>query len=188
MNVGYARVSTNDQSLLRQEQELTAAGCETVYQEKVSAARGTNRPEWDACLRALRRGDTLVVVELSRLGRSSGQLADLLDDLQDRGIELRILNLGVDTSTPAGRLVFSIISAVAQLELDYLRERTRSGLAAARQQGRVGGSKRQITDKQIKKAHQLYDEGRFSMTEIARIVDVSRPTLYRHLRFGGDAS
>lgn len=136
---GYARVSTGDQDLGRQLDELTAAGCERIWSEAASGKRGADRPEWDAALSHLRTGDTLVVVELSRLGRNAGDLARLAEQMDDQQIALRILNLGLDTSTPAGRLVYSIIAAVAQMERELLVERTVSGLKAARARGRVGG-------------------------------------------------
>jgi DNA invertase Pin-like site-specific DNA recombinase len=137
--IGYARVSTPDQSLERQLDELRALGCSRVFAEAASGKRGAHRPEWDACLAHLRPGDTLVVVELSRLGRNTGDLGRLLDHLDEHNIALRILNLGIDTRTPAGRLIFTLIGAVAAMERDLLIERTQSGLAAARARGRVGG-------------------------------------------------
>src|SRR5271154_2486014 len=105
--LGYARVSTTDQSLDRQKDELTAAGADTIYSDVGSGKRDAPRPGWDECLRSLRKGDTLTVTELSRLGRSTSQLSTLADDLRDRGVALRILNLGIDTATPAGKLVYS---------------------------------------------------------------------------------
>jgi DNA invertase Pin-like site-specific DNA recombinase len=133
--IGYARVSTPDQSLDRQLDELHALGCSRVFAEAASGKRGAHRPEWDACLAHLRAGDTLVVVELSRLGRNTGDLGRLLDHLDEHNIALRILNLGIDTRTPAGRLIFTIIGAVAAMERELLIERTQSGLAAARARG-----------------------------------------------------
>src|SRR6478752_3065898 len=121
-SIGYARVSTADQSLDRQLDELRAHGCERVFAEAASGKRGAHRPLWEACLAHLRGGDTLVVVELSRLGRNTGDLGRLLDDLHLRGIALRILNLGVDTRTAAGRLIFTIVGAVASMERELLVE------------------------------------------------------------------
>lgn len=188
MLIGYARVSTKDQVLDRQRAELQAAGCKKVYTEKASGKKGADRPRWDSCNEHLRAGDCLVVTELSRLGRNTGNLAALADDLKDREVGLRILNLGIDTETAAGKLIFTVIAGVAEMERELLIERTLSGLAAARADGRVGGRRRSITDKQIAKAQALYDEHRFTMAEIARHVDSTPGTLYRYLEIGGEAS
>ena len=180
MIIGYARVSTSEQSLERQTDELTAAGAEKVVSEVASGKRDANRPQWDELVRSLRTGDTLVVTELSRLGRSTSQLSALADDLNAHGVALRILNLGIDTATPAGKLVYSIIAAVAEMERDLLIERTSSGLAAARARGRSGGRRREFSDAKVNKARKLYSQG-LSMTDIARTMGVSRQTLYRYL-------
>ena len=179
--IGYARVSTGDQSLDRQGDELTVAGAENIYSEVGSGRKGADRPVWDELLRSLRSGDTLMVTELSRLGRSTSQLSALADDLLDRGISLRILNLGIDTGTPSGKLVYSIIAAVAEMERDLLIERTNSGLAASRARGRKGGRKREFTPAAVRKAQAQYDGGEMSVTDIARVAGVSRQTLYRYL-------
>lgn len=179
--IAYARVSTADQSLERQTDELSAAGADEVRTEVASGKKDALRPVWDELMRSLRQGDTLMVTELSRLGRSTSQLAALSDDLNERGVSLKILNLGVDTGTPAGKLVYSIIAAVAEMERSLLVERTNSGLAAARARGRNGGRKREITDKEIRRAQKLYDARELTVSEIARTVGCSRQTLYRYL-------
>lgn len=186
MDIGYARVSRNDQILDRQLKELEDTGCQRTFTEKASGSKESNRPEFDLCLRTLRRGDRLVVTELSRLGRHTGELAKLDETLRERGVGLRILNLNLDTTTPSGKLIFTVIAAVAQMERELLIERTRSGLAAARAQGRVGGRRRSITDRQVAKAQALYDEHRFTMAEIARLCETSPATLYRYLSVGVD--
>ena len=179
--LSYARVSTAEQSLDRQRDELTAAGAEMIYSDIGSGKKGAARPQWDELLRSLRKGDTLMVTELSRLGRSTSQLSALADDLKERGVALRILNLGIDTSTPAGKLVYSIIAAVSEMERDLLIERTMSGLAASRARGRKGGRKREFSPAGVRKAQEQYDKGEMSVTEIARVAGVSRQTLYRYL-------
>jgi DNA invertase Pin-like site-specific DNA recombinase len=180
--LGYARVSTGDQSLDRQRDELTAAGAERILSEIGSGKKGAVRPVWDELGRSLRSGDTLMVTELSRLGRSTSQLSALADDLNERGVALRILNLGIDTGTPAGKLVYSIIAAVAEMERDLLIERTNSGLAAARARGRSGGRKREFSPAAARKAQEQYDKGEMSVADIARLHGVSRQTLYRYLK------
>jgi len=179
--IGYARVSTPDQSLDRQRDELLAAGADEVRTEIASGKKDAIRPVWDELVRNLRSGDVLMVTELSRLGRSTGQLATLADDLSERKVSLRILNLGVDTSTPAGRLVYSIISAVAEMERALLVERTTSGLAAARARGRVGGRRPSLTPKQVQRVRSLYEAQELTVAEIAASVGVSRQTIYRYL-------
>ncbi len=139
------------------------------------------RPQWNELLRSQRPGDTLMVTELSRLGRSTSQLSSLADDLADRGVDLKILNLGIDTSTSGGKLVYTIISGVAVMERDLLIERTNSGLAAARARGRKGGRKREFSPKAARRAQEQYDKGDLTVTEIARLAGVSRQTLYRYL-------
>lgn len=178
---GYARVSTQDQSLDRQIDELTAAGADEVRTETGSGKKNAERPVWDELLRNLRAGDGLMVTELSRLGRSTSQLAKLADDLRDRKVALRILNLGIDTGTPSGKLVYSIIAAVAEMERDLLIERTMSGLAASRARGRVGGRKPSLTSAQVRRVRQLYDAEDLTVAEIASSVGVSRQTVYRYL-------
>lgn len=182
MRIGYARVSTADQSLERQVDELTAAGCERVVPETGSGKRGAQRPAWDELRRALRPCDTLVVTELSRLGRSTAELAGLLDELADDGVALQVLGLGVDGATAAGRLVLDVLSAVAQMERALLIERTNSGLAAARARGRVGGRPPVLTPAQQRRARELHAAGGMTVAEIcAALGGVSRSTLYRAL-------
>src|SRR5664279_1038146 len=127
----------------------------------------------------MRAEDTLVVVELSRLGRNTGDLGRLLDRLDERRIALKILNLGIDTATPAGRLIFTIVGAVAVMERELLIERTNSGLAAARARGRVGGRRRSFTPAQQREAQRLYALQGMTMDQIARAVKSSPSTVYR---------
>ncbi len=179
--IGYARVSTPDQSLDRQLDELRAHGCERVFSEAASGKRGAHRPQWETCLGHLRAGDTLVVGELSRLGRNTGDLGRLLDMLDERQVGLKILNLGIDTATPAGRLIFTIVGAVAAMERELLIERTQSGLAAARARGRVGGRRRSYSFAQEREAQRLYNTREMTMEQIAKALGTSPSTIYRYL-------
>lgn len=183
--IGYARVSTPEQSLDRQLDELRAHGCDRVFAEAASGKRGAHRPQWDACLGHLRSGDVLVVVELSRLGRNTGDLGRLLDHLDEQRVGLQILNLGIDTTTPAGRLIFTIIGAVAAMERELLVERTQSGLAAARARGRAGGRRRTFTPAQQREAQRLYDLRSMTIEQIARAVSSSSSTVYRYVEVDG---
>lgn len=183
MDIGYARVSSEKQDLSRQVDELTAAGCDRVVEEKASGKHGARRPRWEELINAdggqLRSGDKLVVVELSRLGRSTSQLTALLRDLGERGVGLRILNLGIDTATPAGELIFTIIAAVAQMERDLIAERTKSALDAKRRRGeRIGGRKPSHTPEQVARAMHMIDTTDMTGQEIAGAVGMSRSRMY----------
>jgi DNA invertase Pin-like site-specific DNA recombinase len=184
---GYARVSTTDQSLERQLDQLRDHGCERTFSEAASGKRGAHRPQWDDCLGHLRSGDTLTVCELSRLGRNTGDLGRLLDDLDARQIGLIILNLGIDTKTPSGRLIFSVVAAVAEMERELLVERTQSGLAAARVRGRVGGRRRSFTLAQQREAQRLYDLREMTVDQIAGAVGSSTSTVYRYIKTFSDS-
>lgn len=183
IDYGYARVSSEVQDLRRQVDELTAAGCYRIVEEKASGKHEAKRPKWDELVDPadgkLRTGDRLTVVELSRLGRSTTQLTALLRDFKDRGIGLRILNLGIDTSTPAGELVFTIIAAVGQMERDLIAERTRSALDAKRRRGeRIGGRKPSHTPEQVARAKHMLDTTDMSGNEVAGAVGMSRSRMY----------
>ena len=183
---GYARVSTEDQNLDRQRDELQAAGATTIIEEKGSGKRGADRPKWNALvdpeLGPLRAGDTLMVVELSRLGRSTSELSALLNDLKDRDIGIKILNLGVDTATPTGELVFSILAAVAQMERDLISERTKSALDAKRRRGeRIGGRDQKFTRKQILRAMDLMESTDMTAQEVANAVGMSKSHMYARI-------
>lgn len=153
-----------------------------------SGKRAALRPQWDACLAHLRASDTLVVIELSRLGRNTGDLGRLLDRLDEDKIGLRILNLGIDTTTPAGRLIFTIIGSVAAMEREMLIERTNSGLIAARARGLVGGRCRAFSPGQEREAQRLYDLRQMTVDQIALAVGSSPSTVYRYLHVERQAS
>ncbi|NKU56643.1 recombinase family protein [Rhodococcus hoagii] len=177
--LGYARVSTADQTLDLQSDALSVAGCSRIWSETASGAT-TARPQLDDLLSHLRPGDTLVVWRLDRLGRSLPHL-QTVEGLEARGVGFRSVTESIDTTTAGGKLIFSIFGALAEFERNLIRERTSAGLVAARARGRVGGRPPKMTPKKIKQAKLMRDNG-MSQTEIAEILGVGRTTLYRHLR------
>lgn len=178
--VGYARVSTRDQHPESQVDVLQAAGCEQVFTEHASGTLA-RRPALDEALRYLRPGDTLVITKLDRLGCSVRNLKEVAELLHERKVGLRALSQGIDTTTPGGRLFFHMLAAIAEFEHDLIVERTHDGLAAARARGRKGGPKPKMTPHRVKQARALYDAGELTVQEIADMLGVSRPTIYRHL-------
>lgn len=181
--IGYARVSTADQNLDAQTDRLTAAGCERIFTDKASG-KLDRRPQLDAALDYLRPGDQLVVTKLDRLGRSLRHLLNLMADLERREVDLQVIDQGLDTSTPAGKLIFAVIGAVAEFERDLISERTLAGLAAARARGRKGGRRPVMTVDKARVARKMYDSREYTIDQIAKTIDVSRATIYRYLDMG----
>ena len=184
--IGYARVSTRAQDADRQIQDLLAAGVrrDDLYVDHgVSGARAS-RPAFDRALAALHEGDTLVITTLDRLGRSTVNMLGLSEQLRGRGINLRVLNLGggnVDTATPMGSMVFTVMAALAQMELDIKRERVTDSVAKRRAAGGdLGGRRPAFSDSQILNARRLIDAGQ-PATHVARDLGMSRATLYRRI-------
>jgi DNA invertase Pin-like site-specific DNA recombinase len=180
MLIGYARVSTDDQSLALQRDALAAAGCERVFEDRASGARA-ERPGLRRALDHLRAGDTLVVWRLDRLGRSLKDLIARADQLRERGVGLRSLTEAIDTSSSGGELVFHMFGALAQFERALIRERTRAGLEAARARGRLGGRRKALDARQRAHAVDLYRSKKHTVKEICQIVGVSRQTLYAYV-------
>lgn len=187
MRIGYGRVSTRDQHPEAQHDALTAAGCEQIFIDKASG-KLASRPELTkALLVANRPKDQLVVTKLDRLGRSLEHLIELSKTLQERSVDLVVLDQGIDTSTAVGRMFFQILGAIAEFEHALMSERTRDGLAAARARGRTGGQKPKLGPRQVNLARQMYDEldergkRRYTVDQIAAEFGVTRPTIYRHL-------
>jgi DNA invertase Pin-like site-specific DNA recombinase len=186
VKIGYGRVSTRDQHPEAQDDALRAAGSGEVFIDKASG-KLARRPELDNALRTARDGDQLVITKLDRLGRSLEHLIDLSHQLQQRGIDLVVLDQGIDTSTAVGRMFFQILGSIAEFEHALMSERTRDGLAAARARGRVGGPKPKLRLRQIQIAREMYDQldenghNRWTVAQIAAEFDVSRPTIYRYL-------
>ena len=187
MKIGYARVSTKDQNLDMQLQALREAGCEKVYQEKVSGSKA-DRPELSKLLANLRQGDVLVIWKLDRLGRTLKHLVALVEELLQKGVGLHSLNDPVDTTSAHGRLTFNIFASLAEFEREVIRERTMAGLSAARARGRVGGRPKGLSaeaERTSYAAAALYKDKELSVQEICDKLDVSRATLYRYLRHRG---
>lgn len=186
IQVGYARVSTLDQNLDGQTEELRLAGAERIYSEYASGSYD-ERPELAACLKRLEAGDTLIVVGIDRLGRSVSHLVQTVNDLKCRGIHLRSLREQFDTHTAAGELVFTVLGAMAQFERRLISERTHAGLARARAAGRTGGRPSVMTPDRLQLVHQLHDQG-LSTARIAQVIGVSKATVARHLTRAGTAT
>jgi DNA invertase Pin-like site-specific DNA recombinase len=180
MNIGYARVSTADQNLDLQNDALESAGCDKIYTDKMSGAK-TNRPGLEEILGFIRKGDTLVVWKLDRLGRSLKHLIQVMQLLDERGVYFKSVQESLDTSTPGGKLIFHVFGALAEFERDIIRERTLAGLAAARARGRVGGRPRKLSKKQVEMAKNLMKDISIPIAEICKTLSVSKSTLYRYV-------
>lgn len=180
MLIGYARVSTVDQSLDRQLDQLKKAGCEKIFQEKITGTK-FERPELERLFEHLRVGDTVIIVELTRLSRGTKDLFKLVERIESVGANIKSLKeTWLDTTTPQGKLMFTIFAGISQFERDLISQRTREGLEAARARGRNGG--RPPKDrKDIDKAIKLYNSKQHSLKEIYELTGVSKMTLYRYL-------
>lgn len=183
MLIGYARVSTQDQNLQLQLEALRQAGCQKVFEDKVSGTR-VERPGLAKAWEILRDGDTLVVWKLDRLGRSVKQLVDLVGQLHQQGVQFKSLTDAIDTGTPSGRFFFHVMASLAEMERDLIVERTRTGLEVARQLGRKGGRKPKMTASKIDSARKLLASG-MPPKDVAQNLGVSVATLYRWLPASG---
>ena len=180
MKIGYARVSTQDQSLELQVEALEKFGCEIIYKEKKSAVKV--RKELDRMNKNAREGDTIVVWKLDRLGRSLRHLINQVNDYKENGIELVSIKDNLDTTTAAGRLMFNMIAVFAEFERDLISDRTRAGLEAARKNGRFGGRPKGLTKPSIKKAWAIkgyQDQNKYSENEIMKLTSTPKTTYYR---------
>lgn len=175
---GYARVSTEQQNLDRQLDMLTQYGVDYIFNEKMTGTK-RDRPELNKLLDRLMAGDTVVVESLSRLGRSTKDLIELVELFEKKQVHLVSLKEQIDTSTPAGKLLFTLMSAIAQFERDVIAERTREGLNAARARGRIGGRPR-TSQQKVRQAVKLYQTGQYSVREIEELTGVKKSTLYRY--------
>lgn len=179
MIIGYARVSTQDQKLDRQLDQLAGYGVEKIFKEKITGTK-KERPELDRLLEHIRVGDTIIITELSRLSRSTKDLFKLVESIQSKGADIKSLKeTWVDTTSPTGKLMFTIIAGLSQFERDLISQRTKEGLQAARARGRSGGRPSK-NEKVIKRALKLYDGREYSIKEITEMTGVSKATLYRY--------
>src|SRR5215217_7044483 len=185
MQIGYARVSTNEQNLDSQRDALTKAGCEQIFTDQVSGTKA-RRPGLEDALSHLRTGDTLVVWRLDRLGRSLRHLIDTVTNLQEKGVGFKSLTESIDTTTSGGRLVFNIFSSLAQFEREIIKERTQAGLQAARARGRTGGRRKALTENQVQQLRQLAADPEHSVEEICKTFGISRMTFYRYVKTAED--
>jgi DNA invertase Pin-like site-specific DNA recombinase len=183
MLTGYARISQDSQSIDLQIDALRAAGCEKIFSDTMSGSRN-NRPGLLQALEFVRSADVICVWRLDRLGRSLSHLIGLMQDLERRGIGFRSLTEAIDTTTIGGRLTFNLFASLAEFERSVLRERTRAGLQAARQRGRLGGRPRSLTAEKFEAARRLLESG-VSVRDVAVAIDASVPTVYRYFPRGG---
>src|SRR4030081_383773 len=178
MNIGYARVSTEEQSTAAQIEALEKAGCDPVYKEYASGGRW-DRPELQHILRHIKKGDVLVVWKLDRLTRSLADLLRILKTLEEAGAGFRSLTETIDTTTPVGRMLMQVLGSFAEFERSMLKERTKLGLARARAEGRIGGNRAKLTPKQQIEALKILASGDRTQSEVAEIFQVHRSTISR---------
>ncbi|HKK22747.1 MAG TPA: recombinase family protein [Pseudohaliea sp.] len=186
MLIGYARVSTRDQTPSLQRDALTAAGCARIFEETASGGQ-RERPQLTAALDYLRPGDTLAVWKLDRLARSLKQLIETVEALGARDIGFRSLTEAIDTNTAGGRLVFHIFASLAEFERSVIRERTRAGLDAAKARGRTGGRPPALDPADLAAARALLRDPDITVADVAKRLKVAPSTLYRHLPGGRSA-
>ena len=178
--LGYGRVSTQDQNLEAQADALKKAGVDKVFIEKITGTKAS-RPELDKLREQMRKGDTLVVTRLDRLGRSTKDLLAISSELEGNAVELEVIEQNINTKTPEGKLFFTMIAAMAEFEHSMMVARTKDGLAAARARGRLGGRKPKLTDAQRQQVKKLYDAKELTVREIAALFNITPPTVYRAL-------
>ena len=181
MYIGYARVSTHDQNLDLQKDALKKVGCKKIFVDEISGSI-RERPGLDKARELLRKGDTLVVWRLDRLGRSLKDLIETMTFLEDEKIGFRSLQESIDTTTSSGKLVFHVFAALSEFERNLIRERTQAGLHAARARGRNGGRPKALDEQRRKMAVELYQGRKTSVQKICETLGISKPTLYSYVR------
>jgi DNA invertase Pin-like site-specific DNA recombinase len=181
MLIGYARVSTEDQNLDRQIDQLKAAGVKKIYCEKMTGTN-RNRPKLRDMLDNVREGDTIIITDLTRISRSLKDLLVITEEIKDKGVHLKSLKETIDTTSAQGKFFFHITAAFSQFERDLIAERTKEGLASARSRGKLGGRRSKLTDRDKATVKKLYDAKELTVAEICRTYGISRPTLYKAVK------
>ncbi len=182
MFIGYARVSTEDQNLHLQHDALKNAGCEKIFDDQISGSK-IQRPGLEAALEFARENDVIIVWRLDRFSRSLKDLIEMVALLDSKKIGLKSLHESIDTSSSSGKLIFHIFGALAEFERNLIRERTHAGLQAARARGRKGGRPKKLNNDKANLAIQLYKNKQHSIQQICNLVGVSKPTLYKYIKF-----
>lgn len=181
MKFGYARVSKNDQSLDIQVQKLQEARCDEIFMEKASGAKD-DRKELNRLLDKLRKGDTICVIRLDRLGRRMSKLIEMINDFKEKGINFISLENHIDTTTPLGMVLFSMCAAFSEMERELIRERVKAGIESAHRKGRKGGRPRALTPTKLATLKSLKKSDEFSVKEICEIAGITRSVYYRALK------
>ena len=181
--IGYARCSTDKQDLAAQRARLEKLGVapDRIYMDRGLTGTTRLRPGLDQALAAVRAGDTLVVPKLDRLARSVPDARQIADALVERGVKLALGASVYDPADPMGKMFFNILATFAEFEADLIRMRTREGMAIARAKGKLRGKRPKLSDKQQKELHRMHDTGKYSISDLAELFSVSRPTVYRTL-------
>ena len=180
MKIGYARISTQDQNFNLQIDALKNEGCEKIIRDTMSGAK-EDRDGLKEVFKIIRKGDTLVVWRLDRLGRSLKHLIEVVKELDDRNCFFKSIMENIDTTSSGGKLIFHIFGALAEFERSIIRERTLAGLVSARSRGQVGGRPKKMDEKKIALAKSLHDDPSNSIGDICEVLDISKSTLYRYL-------
>ncbi len=175
---GYGRVSTLDQNLDAQKDALRNAGATKIFVEKITGTKAS-RPELDNLRNMLRQGDTVLITRIDRLGRSAKDLLNIVSEFETKGVNLKVIEQNIDTSTSEGKLFFTMVAAFAEFEHSMMVSRTKDGLAAARARGRVGGRKAKLSPSEVLRLLELYNSKDVAVQDLARMFGISRPTVYR---------
>jgi DNA invertase Pin-like site-specific DNA recombinase len=183
MLIGYARISTHDQTLALQQDALEKVGCEKIFTDRVSGTKA-QRIGLTEALSHLREGDTLVVWRLDRLGRSLRHLIDTITELNARGVGFKSLTENIDTTTSGGKLVFHIFGALAEFEREIIPERTQAGLASARSRGKVGGRPKALSARQVQILRNMAADPSLTVSDICKTLGIGRTTFYRYMKAG----